>query len=53
MDTLKDFNFSITSVKSNYGDIFSFLNKLLFDDDSICKGFLIREQKIIIVRPTC
>ena len=36
-----NFNFS------NYGDIFSFLNKLKFDNSNICTNLLIREQKII------
>ena len=35
------------SIASNYGDIFSFPNKLKFDDNNICLKLLIREQKII------
>ena len=42
-----NFNFSIASIKSNYGDIFSFPNKLEFDDGNICTKLLIREKKII------
>ena len=30
-----NFNFSIASIKSNYGDIFSFPNKLKLDDSNI------------------
>ena len=41
------FNFPIASIKSNYGDIFSFPNKLKFDDSNICIKLLIREQKTI------
>ena len=47
-----NFNVSIMSIKSNSGDIFSFPNKLKFDDSNICTKLLIREQKIINVRPT-
>ena len=42
-----NFNFSIASIKSNYSDIFSFPNKLKFDDSNICTKLWIREQKII------
>ena len=42
-----NFNFSIASIKPNYGGIFSFLNKLKFDDSNIYTKLLIREQKII------
>ena len=42
-----NFNFSIASIKSNYGEIFSFPNKLKFDDSNICTKLLIREQIII------
>ena len=42
-----NFNFSIASIKSNYGDMFSFPNKLKFDDSNICTKLLIREQSII------
>ena len=42
-----NFNFSIASIKSNYGDIFSFANKLKFDDSNICAKLLIREHKFI------
>ena len=41
------FNFSIASINSDYGDIFSFLNKLKFDDSKICTKLMITEQKII------
>ena len=41
------FNFSIASIKSNYGDIFSLPSKLKFDDSKICAKLLIREEKII------
>ena len=48
MDTLRsNFNFSIASIRLKYGDIFSFPNKLKFDDSNICSKLLIREQKII------
>ena len=40
-----NFNCSIASIKSNYGDIFYFRNKLKFDDSNICKKLLIREHK--------
>ena len=40
-----NFNCSIASIKSNYGDMFYFPNKLKFDDSNICKELLIREQK--------
>ena len=42
-----NFNFSIASIKSNYGNIFSILNKLKFDDSDICTKLLIREWKFI------
>ena len=42
-----NFNFSIASIKSNYGDIFFFPNKLKFDDSNIGTNLLIWEQKII------
>ena len=42
-----NFNFSIASIKSNYGDIFFFPNKLKFDDSNIGTKLLIWEQKII------
>ena len=42
-----NFNFSLVSIKSSYGDKFSFPNKIKFDDSNICTKFLIREQKII------
>ena len=42
-----NFNFSIAWIKSSYGNIFSFPNKLKFDDSNICTKRLIREQKII------
>ena len=42
-----NFNFPIASIKSNYGDIFSFPNKLKFDESNICTNVLIRDQKII------
>ena len=42
-----NFNFSITSINSNYGDIFSLPNKLKFDDSNNCAKLLIREQKVI------
>ena len=42
-----NFNFSIASRKSNYGDIFFFANKIKFDDSNVCTMLLIREQKII------
>ena len=38
-----DFNFSIASIKLNYGDAFSFPNKLKFDDSNICTKVLFRE----------
>ena len=34
-------------MKLNYGDKFSFPNKLKFDDSNICTKLLIMEQKII------
>ena len=40
-------NFFIASIKSDYGAIFSFPNKLKLDDSNICTKLLIREQKII------
>ena len=40
-------NISVTARKSNYGDIFSFLNKLKFYNGKICTKLLIQEQKII------
>ena len=42
-----NFNFPIASIKSNYGDIFSFPNKLKFDESNICANVLIRDRKII------
>ena len=42
-----NFNFSIAWIKSSYGNIFSFPNKLKFDDSNICTKRLIREQRII------
>ena len=42
-----NFNFFILSIKSNYGNIFSFPNKLKFDDSKICTKLLIKEQKIV------
>ena len=39
--------FFIASIKSDYGAIFSFPNKLKLDDNNICTKLLIREQKII------
>ena len=39
------------SIKSNYGDIFSFPEKLKYDDCNIFTKLLLREQDIIIVRP--
>ena len=42
-----NFNFSIASIKSNYGDIFSSTKKLKFGDSNICTTFMIRKQKII------
>ena len=41
-----NFNFSIQSIKLNYGDIFSFPNKLKFDYSNICTKPLIMEHKI-------
>ena len=38
-----DFNFSIASTKLNYGDTFSFPNKLKFDDSNICTKLLFKE----------
>ena len=46
-----NFNFSIASIKSNYDDIFSFLNKLKFDDSNIYTKLLVSEQKIINICP--
>ena len=46
-----NFDFFIASIKSNYGDIFSFPNKLKFDDSNICTNLLIREQKIELSIP--
>ena len=34
-------------MKLNYGDKFSFPNKLKFDDSNICTKLLIMEEKII------
>ena len=34
-------------MKFSYGDVFSFLNKLKFDDRNTCTKLLIMEQKII------
>ena len=42
-----NFNYFIASRKLNYGDIFSFLNKLTFDDSNICTKVLNTKQKII------
>ena len=42
-----NFNFPRASIKSNYGDIFSFPNKLKFDDSNICTELLILKQKIV------
>ena len=48
-----NFNFSIASMKLNYAAIFSFLNKLKFDNSNICTNLLIMKQKIINnCRPT-
>ena len=41
-----NFNFSISSTKSNYGDIFSLPNKLKFADSNICTKLLRWEQEI-------
>ena len=38
-----NFNFSIASMKSNYGDIFSFPTKLKFDDSSISTKLFVRQ----------
>ena len=45
-----NFNFSIASINSNYGDIFSSPNKLKFDDSNICKKLLIKEKKFEVIR---
>ena len=42
-----DLNFSVAPINLEYGDIFSFPNKLKFDDSNFCKKLLIRKQKII------
>ena len=42
-----NFNFSIASIKSSYGDPFPFPNKRKFDDGNIYTKLFIREQKII------
>ena len=42
-----NFNFSIASINSNYGNIFPSPNKVKFGDNNICTKLLIREQKVI------
>ena len=42
-----NFNFSLASINSNYGDIFPSPNKVKFGDNNICTKLFIREQKVI------
>ena len=47
-----NFNFSASSIKSSYDDIFFFPNKLKFDNSNICSKLLIMQQEIIINCPS-